>query len=77
MWIQKLGTAIGTKFTPPYTKQSMARIEGMIFSNAKVNTLFWFDIWADGLDKLKDLFYLFEFKGSDHYICSELIHYHQ
>ena len=60
---QKLGTAIGTKFAPPYANLFMAGLENKIFSDTNVQPLLWlrylddiFCIWTDGLEKLKEFF---------------------
>ena len=61
MYHQKLGTAIGTKFAPPYANLFMAGLETNIFSDTNVQPLLWlrylddiFCIWTDGLEKLKE-----------------------
>ena len=63
MYHQKLGTAIGTKFAPPYANLFMAGLENKIFSDTNVQPLLWlrylddiFCIWTDGLEKLKEFF---------------------
>ena len=60
---QKLGTAIGTKFGPPYANSFMTGLENEIFSDTNVQPLLWlqylhdiFCIWTDGLEKLKEFF---------------------
>ena len=52
---QKLGTAIGTKFTPPYANLFMAGLEKRIFENSWYYPYLWlrrldniFCIWTDG-----------------------------
>ena len=59
MYHQKLGTAIGTKVSPPYANLFMTGLEEKIFFDTKINRLlrlrYWDDIfciWTDGLDKL-------------------------
>ena len=63
MYHQKLGTAIGTEFAPPYANLFMAGLENKIFSDTNVQPLLWlrylddiFCIWTDGLEKLKEFF---------------------
>ena len=63
MYHQKLGTAIDTKFAPPYANLFMAGLENKIFSDTNVQPLLWlrylddiFCIWTDGLEKLKEFF---------------------
>ena len=63
MYHQKLGTAIGTKFAPPYANLFMAGLENKIFSDTNIQPLLclrYFDgifcIWTDGLEKLKEFF---------------------
>ena len=41
MYHQKLGTAIGTKFAPPYANLFMAGLENKIFSDTNVQPLLW------------------------------------
>ena len=60
---QKLGTAIGTKFAPPYANLFMAVLEKRIFENSGYHPYLWlrflddiFCIWTDGLEKLKEFF---------------------
>ena len=60
---QKLGTAIGTKFAPPYVNLFMAGLEKHIFENSGYHPYVWlrfldyvFCIWTDGLEKLKEFF---------------------
>ena len=60
---QILGTAIGTKFAPPYANISMAGIEEQIFKNPKFKPFLWlcyldaiFCLWTEGVDKLKEFF---------------------
>ena len=60
---QKLGTAIGTKFAPPYANLFMAGLEKRIFENSGYHPYLWlrflddiFCIWTDGLEKLKEFF---------------------
>ena len=59
---QILGTAIGTKFTPPYANIFMASLEEEIFNNPKFKPFLWlhylddiFCLWTKGVDKLKVL----------------------
>ena len=69
---QILGTAIGTKFTPPYAKIFMAGLEEEIFKNSKFTPFLWlrylddiFCLWTEVVDKLKGFFsYLNEFHPS-------------
>ena len=69
---QILGTAIGTKFTPPYAKIFMAGLEEEIFKNPKFTPFLWlrylddiFCLWTEVVDKLKGFFsYLNEFHPS-------------
>ena len=63
MYHQKLGTAIDTKFAPPYANLFMAGLENKIISDTNVQPLLWlrylddiFCIWTDGLEKLKEFF---------------------
>ena len=63
MYHQKLGTAIGTKFAPPYANLFMAGLENKIFSDTNIQPLLClryldgiFCIWTDGLEKLKEFF---------------------
>ena len=68
---QILGTAIGTKFAPPYVI-FMAGLEEEIFKNPKFKPFLWlrylddiFCLWTEGVDKLKEFFnYLNEFYSS-------------
>ena len=68
---QILGTAIGTKFAPPYVI-FMAGLEEEIFKNPKFKPFLWlrylgdiFCLWTEGVDKLKEFFnYLNEFHSS-------------
>ena len=60
---QKLGTAIGTKFAPPYANLFMAVLEKRIFENSGYHPYLWlrflddiFCIWTDGLEKLQEFF---------------------
>ena len=60
---QKLGTAIGTKFAPPYANLFMAGLEKHIFENSGYHPYLWlrflddiFCIWTDGLEKLQEFF---------------------
>ena len=60
---QKLGTAIGTKFAPPYANLFMAGLEKRIFGNSGYHPYLWlrflddiFCIWTDGLEKLQEFF---------------------
>ena len=60
---QKLGTAIGTKFAPPYANLFMAGLEKCIFENSGYHPYLWlsflddtFCIWTDGLEKLQEFF---------------------
>ena len=55
---QKLGTAIGTKFAPPYANLFMAGLEKRIFQNSGYHPYLWptflgdiFCIWTDGFRK--------------------------
>ena len=69
---QILGTAIGTKFAPPYANIFMAGLEEEIFKNPKFKPFLWlrylgdiFCLWTEGVDKLKEFFnYLNEFYPS-------------
>ena len=69
---QILGTAIGTKFAPPYANIFMAGLEEEIFKNPKFKPFLWlrylddiFCLWTEGVDKLKEFFnYLNEFHPS-------------
>ena len=69
---QILGTAIGTKFAPPYANIFMASLEEEIFNNPKFKPFLWlcylddiFCLWTEGVDKLKEFFnYLNEFHPS-------------
>ena len=58
---QKLGTAIGTKFAPPYANLFMAGLEKRIFENSGYHPYLWLIfldniicIWTDDLEKLQD-----------------------
>ena len=58
---QKRGTAIGTKFAPPYSILFMAELEGKILEiNDNKPYLWWryiddiFFIWEHGKEKLRD-----------------------
>ena len=60
---QKLGTAIGTKFAPPYVNLFMAGLEKCIFENSGCHPYLWlrfldniFCIWTDDLEKLQEFF---------------------
>ena len=60
---QKLGTAIGTKFAPPYANLFMAGLEKRIFENSGYHPYLWlrflddiFCIWTDGSEKLQEFF---------------------
>ena len=60
---QKLETAIGTKFAPPYANLFMARLKKHIFENSGYHPYLWlrflddiFCIWTDGLEKLQEFF---------------------
>ena len=69
---QILGTAIGTKFAPPYANIFMAGLEEEIFKNPKFKPFLWlrylddiFCLWSESVDKLKEFFnYLNEFHPS-------------
>ena len=57
---QKLGTAISTKFTPPYANLFMVGLENRIFENSDHHLYLWlsflddiFCIWTNGLEKLQ------------------------
>ena len=72
MYQQILGTAIGTKFAPPYANIFVAGLEEEIFKNPKFKPFLWlrylddiFCLWTEGVDKLKEFFnYLNEFHSS-------------
>ena len=60
---QKSGTAIATKFAPPFANLFMAGLEKRIFENSGYHPYLWlrllediFCIWSDGLEKLKEFF---------------------
>ena len=60
---QILGTAIGTKFAPPYANIFMAGLEEEIFKNPKFKPFLWlrylddiFCLWTEVVDKLKEFF---------------------
>ena len=60
---QKSGTAIGTKFAPPYANLFTAGLEKRIFGNSGYHPYLWlrflgdtFCIWTDGLEKLQEFF---------------------
>ena len=60
---QKLGTAIGTKFAPPYANLFMAGLEKKLFENNQFNPFLWlrylddiFCIWTEGIEKLHEFF---------------------
>ena len=60
---QKIGTAIGTKFAPPYANLFMAGLEEKLFLNTEFTPFLWlrylddiFCIWTQGIDKLKEFF---------------------
>ena len=60
---QKLGTAIGTKFAPPYANLFMVGLEKLVFENSGYHPYLRlrflddiFCIWTDGLKKLQEFF---------------------
>ena len=60
---QKLGTAIGIKFAPPYANLFMTGLEKRIFENSGYHPYLWlrylddiFCIWRDGLEKIRKFF---------------------
>ena len=61
---QKLGIAIGTKFTPPYANLFMVVLENCKFENSGYHPYYlWlrfldeiFCIWTNGLEKLQEIF---------------------
>ena len=62
---QKLGTAIGTKFAPPYANLFMAGLEKRIFENSGYHPYLWLIfldniicIWTDDIEKLQEFFEL-------------------
>ena len=68
---QILGTAIGTKFAPPYANIFMADLEEEILKNPKFKQFLWlryldiFSFWTESVDKLKEFSnYLYEFHPS-------------
>ena len=63
LYHQKLGTAIGTKFAPPYVNLFMACIEKRTFENSGYHPYLWlrffdniFRIWKYDLEKLQKFF---------------------
>ena len=60
---QLLGTAIGTKFAPPYANIFMAGLEEQLFREYDITPLVWlrylddiFCVWTEGEQKLKEFF---------------------
>ena len=60
-YLQKRGTAIGTRMAPSYANIFMDRLERRLIQNAEVKPLIWwryiddiFIIWTEGEDRLKE-----------------------
>ena len=61
-FVQKLGTAIGTRMAPSYANIFMDKLERQLISNALIKPHTWwryiddiFIIWTEGEESLKDL----------------------
>ena len=60
-YLQKRGTAIGTRMAPSYANIFMDRLERRLIQNAEVKPLIWwqyiddiFIVWTEGEDRLKE-----------------------